>query len=483
MQDRTDILFPELELEMLRMGGMQEADPKLRAQLDEDLRLAVLFSRDTALVPAPGFFETYPGYEVVRRFAPSVERGQLALLGSGGHPTEYADRKLRHWADDHQQLNLYGEQAERRMAALDGQGWRAKHSSTDVHLVQMWQQNVEDGSHPLLNVWRRSGMRAAAAEDAVARVPQRLDGVAIVVDNITRRLPPKVLGRMTVSDTHNLRILLAGGFFRSYLDEGQALALVDSRLAGSSAIRAAGVAGVHVRRLRLVLQALGLTEPLTRTLSHAALAQLVDTPVWQTVRPDLVRRAQASTPFTAEELVALRRARSPGKLRTGREVPVLEQYLERVAVALARPVRRRAGESSNSGQIELFKTQGRTFMSGTHFHGQTTINGNVINWEGGGELDAHVTPVPEVLAAVLPGVLRASSPTDAERLLRSVETLVTGRKVERDEVAEVVQGQLANEVQAAHPAVRRRLVDLGTGAAAEVIAQGITLGIKALAGG
>jgi hypothetical protein len=164
-------------------------------------------------------------------------------------------------------------------------------------------------------------------------------------------------------------------------------------------------------------------------------------------------------------------------------VPVLERHLERVGVALSKTQRRRAGESQHPAQIVLFKQQGEAAMGGTHFHGMTTINGNVINLEGGGQVDARMTPVPQVLAAVLPGVLRASDPASAERLLRSLETLRADREVQAGGVAEVVQSELATDVEKARPAVRRRPTDFGTSATAGVIAQGIMLGIKALVGG
>ena len=338
MSENTNILIPSFERELLRMAGAQDGAPQLLDRLDEQVRLAILFSESAALIPAPGFFETAAGLEVVRRFSESLDRGQLALLGTGGRPQDYTTRKLSHWVGDHQQLDLYGETAERRILVLNGDGWRVKTSSTDVRLLGRWEQAVADGVHPLMAVWRRAGVSASRAERAVAEMPADLEGTAMLVDNITRRLPPRTSARLEQGDIHELRLLLAQGFFDSYLGDAGAVALLDGRFGAQSAAMPDGASALEVRRLRIVLEGLGLEATLLHELDSGTLAALADTAIWQSLRIDLARRAVAPQPYNADELLALRRVRKPKSAGSARRLEQLQLLLSaRPTLCACRP--------------------------------------------------------------------------------------------------------------------------------------------------
>lgn len=304
--DRAGILVHFMERELLRMAGVHGVDGPRLDNFDQLTRLAILFSPDRAVMPAPSYFETEYGYEILRRFGPCLERGQFGLLGTGANPDAYLAHKSSHWANDLKSVPAYADENDpRRNVPCDA--WNVKHEATDDLIAKQWRAAVEDGSHPWSSTWLDAGHGATKNQDLVYNIPEAVEGTALLVDNITAHLPRRFAERLEPRDGENLRVFLAAGFFGSYLGDRWGPLLDVPIGCDVRALAPDGVSVLSVRKLLAAMAPLGITDELLCTCSVAQIAELADTAEWRTLAGEILRRTPPFPEWTAPDLLAVRR--------------------------------------------------------------------------------------------------------------------------------------------------------------------------------
>ena len=312
----------------------------------------------------------------------------------------------------------------------------------------------------------------------------------MLLDNVVSRLPEHLRATLTLADRHGLRLFLARGFFASYLDDGRAATLVDARLGDNAAALPSEVPSLTFRRLRGVLEPLGLEQVLLRECTHAELAALADTAVWQSMAANLHVRVSNGMPYSSEDLIALRRVREPRRRQHGGSAPPewLKRLLERQLSALDQAGRgSRAfvpGGSRTRNPFSLpHPTPEESPMSGVRFNSRTKNSGTMINVGGDANFVISDESSRSALAQALTEVFAARTERDAaERLASAERTLAPKRNITPEQVAELIGRDLAGPAGRLPGPVRQALLSLGTGAGAGVLAQGIMLGLQAVIG-
>lgn len=336
---REGLLVHFMERELLRMGGVDRG-PVLLDQFEELTRIAILFSPERAIIPAPSYFETDEGSEIFRRFAASRERGQLGLIGSGARPRDYIEHKGQHWANDPLGPSAYvDEKNPRRNVPLEA--WNVKTQSTDELLERQWRSAVEDGTHPFSWTWLDGNSGSAQNQDLVYELPAALDGTALLLDNIIRHLPRSLDRVLSPRDREGLRLFLARGFFESYLGDRWGLLGVSPGY-DIRAIAPPGVPVLSVHKLKHAMeplnQSLNLTRELLKERSTAEVAELADTGEWRTLAGEILKRTEPYPEWSVEDLLAVRRVkrrRTSSLLHGRRAVVRLRAYIVDLLNALA----------------------------------------------------------------------------------------------------------------------------------------------------
>lgn len=120
-------------------------------------------------------------------------------------------------------------------------------------------------------------------------------------------------------------------------------------------------------------------------------------------------------------------------------------------------------------------------MSGIRIEHADSI-GQIINYEGG-QLVVATAPIDELLARLVPSVLSAPNPSAAQALASEFDALIAARNdVTAAQVSVATQKILERAEQTPASKVREALVQLGMGASAGVLSQGIMLALVAVFG-
>lgn len=471
MVQGRDILVGGLEREMLRMADWNEDSPMAKDRLALSVRLAILFSDAHAIIPASGYFETTCGYEVVLGFRSCQERGQLVLQGSSGGPSQYIAYKLDQWRGSRQEQKLYGQAATRRIDALERSAWRSKAAPTDDLIIVNWNEALEGGTHPLLDVYERAGMSNRRAEKRVAGLPEKLEGTVLLADNVERHIrDPRV--SLDPQDHHQLRVHLARGFFGSHLNDANAVALVDPFVGFQEMVCPPGTGRVKAGALARQLQGIGQRQLLLAELACEDFAAIAESAPWLSLRPKLLARAESGTSLSAEEQQAVAKA---AQLSAGSSVAAVEDVLAQQNEALEMVERRRQGHPQPGTSSDRLARMSRA-MSTNPF------------WIGSSDLPLNGPP-PAIdldrLSEMLFQVLDSSSPSRARELIETFDhALQEFEELRPEVVAELIQEReaLKDKLRTLPSSFRRSLVQVCTTAAGSSLAKGIELVLRAMVG-
>jgi hypothetical protein len=463
-----NILVPTLDRECIQTAGWQLGDPLLAQRQKESLRLALLFSAEQALVPAGSYFETDDGASAVSTAKPSLERGQIALHGSGGRPEEYVGMKLDQCRSDVALRERYANHGLRLANGLDTASWRPKNEQTDTRLLLNWNETLTAGTHPLLGTWTRAGFSGSRAYREVGAIPAQLESSLMLVDHVAARLPKAIKRIWDYRDTHALRVHLRNGFFESYLADTGAAALVDVRVGVHEAAFPPAFPRLTDGQLRQTLGALDVERQLLQQISSEAFAELVESQTWRCLRPELLARSLEPQPFRAGELRALQRARE--SKRGGRRA----KGKLSLAACLAR--QHEALERLSAGSF------GRTSAA---LLGQAAeamaFGARPRLWRG--EMLRAYPRSSDRLPGLLEEVLASSTVGGLRQQIEQCDLLLEQYEGFQPRiVAQIVleRRDLRDQARGLSEPVKTALINFGTGTSSSVVGQGLMMALKAL---
>jgi hypothetical protein len=471
MNQAKNILLGGFESEFLRSTGWEDESPELTRRLEESTRLGILFSAERALVPAPGYFETGAGYRVMQRFKPSQERGQLVLTGTGPGPYAFICSKLDHWRGRPRELALYEQAGPQRASRLDGRAWQAKRAPTDPLVIASWQKALATGTHPLIGPLRR----ARRAARTVTAIPERLEGKAIILENVVDQLPRGVELRGT--ESHLLRLHLGNGFLASYLGDTEAIGMIDSSVHMSQALFPQGAVTVRDTQLRRVLTALGMERIMLEEASPELVAEVADSEIWRCLRHELTAGPVESVGmFARRELKALSKAGERCRIKSRLDLAGIEDSLDRQHEALERTVERGARPNlrllSGLGNGALTAMGAQRSFAGAQFLGSRL--------EEGRRLSALR------LEQELLGILTSASSSELEERVGALDSLLSQQDESSSpsEIAALIseRERLAEQLGKLAPSLKAAIFSIATGALGSVVAQGLFIAVKALGG-
>jgi hypothetical protein len=463
-----NILVPTLDRESVQTAGWQLGDPLLAQRQKESLRLAVLFSAEQALIPAGGYFETDDGVSAVLSAKPSLERGQIALHGSGGRPAEYVGMKLDQCRSDVALRERYANHGVRLANGLCTGSWRPKNEQTDTRLLLNWNEVLSAGTHPLLGTWIRAGLSDSRAYREIEAIPVQLESSLMLVNPIASLLPKAIKRRWDYRDAHALRVHLRYGFFESYLVDTGAAALADVRVGVHEAAFPPSFPRFTDQQLRQTLGALDVERQLLQQISSEAFAELVESQTWRSLRPELLARSLERQPFGAGELRALQRARESrrrgrrarGKLSLGAYLAHQHEALERLSVgSFGRTSAALLGQAAEA----------------------MAVGARPRLWRG--ELLRAYPQSSDRLPGLLEEVLASSTVGGIRQQIEQCDLLLEQYEGFQPRiVAQIVleRQNLRNQARGLPEPLKTALVNFGTGTSSSVVGQGLMMALKAL---
>ncbi|HUV04340.1 MAG TPA: hypothetical protein VMX94_04460 [Armatimonadota bacterium] len=462
---------------------MSRTHAELVRAFDRLARLSLVLCRDSVIIPASSCFEVEYGRNLIHGYPAFREAGYLRCAGRSYGPEFYLDKKRQQYAVEPKLFPLYFSTAGVDLGKDLGRIWVVKERSSTADISAGWRNAIVQERGPWKGILGNLGISfTSELETTLYSVPERLGDAAFIADFVVQALPQI---QFAPSSKAEINRLITRDYILSFVRDLRATLLVDLDLFDTRPILYHDVAALSARRAARILRALGLYLSLMNC-SESLLLQMKMRPEWDLFANDIIRRSGLLGPLW--DIEELAKVKSLPQITTSLLQPrLLVDAIARVVGCYIRDVVSRIRPEalgSDARKAGTISEREVIYVGGIHFHGQVTVNGDVVNVEGN-QYNIGTDPKDRVLEGI-GAILRVDLEVAKTLLLiHNLAGPVERRgDISREEIATAVRDALRKD--AVSEPKKQRLIgimrDLAVGTSASMIAAGVVDGIKLLLG-
>ncbi|MBU1619060.1 MAG: hypothetical protein KJ556_10395 [Gammaproteobacteria bacterium] len=225
---RIFLHFHNYEILKLYSGDLRDKDKLLRHSLLLT-KYALLVSHDPLLIQPKFFFETPYFNEYMKKIRALVSAGLIDYTGS--QPIIFEIEEKQNQYRNHELFHQYNNElnVENSRVELRKLRFIPRQESSSLAIKNDWIKDISSESGAMYNSLINDGASGCLPEKLVYEIvdaPLRLKGEAFILDNVNKVLSRELIG----SQKLNANILINKAFILSYLNEFNAMILVDTPL-------------------------------------------------------------------------------------------------------------------------------------------------------------------------------------------------------------------------------------------------------------